>query len=459
MREGPHSMPNMFKKYLTPVLSVYKAVILILLLYFPTYALANYLPKVVKDQLAIIDTFMLSHPDLIDTLRSDDDGRKKIYAYHRIISKMIEFNLTSSSQQNEVFDWYKRHIELYSTYYKHRSISQIDEPYLAMLRFQVWMNLYDTKVRKCKPIKLVNKFEDRKAIADVIGFEENSLLSNILLEKKLLLSENLKATSEELNRFNDFLNVIPRDIFSVRYFYIRSYLGKGEALREPNVLTFVPDTTRLDMVEKTHLRLTEYAINLGDNWYLENRFLFLLHMAAGDDVIVNSLDYKFSLADTQNVFAEKGYWDGNPDTWESSWKSYWSTGLGDELNKNWLYELDDVKTSDIRESLEKPQFIISNIAKLYYFDSEAMFKHTLDLWQQSFTVPINQFLAFVLINKKDKNHSRFYTFRDGIKSEDVQIALNENGYVHYLIYAQLQYEFVYDENAMVVEIQSKPVNL
>lgn len=437
--------------------------ILVIVLFFTICAYAKALPKSVYAEMNYIDTFMQMHNDLVDTLKNSSDERHQLFSAHRKLNHLMRLTATSLKERNKIYEWYRDLINAYPDYFKHSHIDSKLAPYLAQLRYQIWINLYESKINECDEVKLVSSRADRDKIAGIINFKKNSALWKILVKRNLLFAENDLTTATERKNLYRFLKMSPRRIFSAETIRIRNHLGMKENADERLVLrggvNIFPGSHVIIVAHELTHTVNEYFLNLGDSWDLQTRKLFLLKQSAGPDIVFK--ENTFDLKATQDSFLNLGYWDGDLTQWDEAWSQYWQDGPGAAYNQNWLRQAGPLSIRGIPYFLKSPQEIVAGMANLYFASSYDMLNSVLRKWKQGYLQPINQFLLMAGIYSVDGDHTYFYQASDEkyLLRDVVKITRDSNGYINSLNVGAKKYLFILDDNGLVTEIKDETLPL
>lgn len=423
---------------------------------FNICALAN-LPEKIQKQVAAIEKFMEDHPDLSETLKSDDIARREIFSHHINIQKFMTKEYTKNEEREAVFSWYKNHINNYPSYFKDGYINYRKNPYLPQLRYQVWTNLYESKIKESDAIKLVNDIDSRHELVEVIGFQPSDPRAQLLLQYKRLIVDNNGLSNKKVENIMRLVSLLPNDIIKAESIRVRDYLGmqvyKGIPFSKRSGVNIFTNAGLKVVAHELNHTLDADKILLGGGWDITKRKYYLLSRAAGEDVVFHENTYRINKLATQALFKERGYWSGDLKTWDDEWYDYWLSSRGVERNNEWLRQAGPVNRRGIPFFIKAPQEILAGFANIYFEDSQALLDLCLDKWKNGYKEPINQFILFVDIYSKG-DRSVFYKEDPNlyITSHEVVLKRSKVGHITEIQTPNGNYQFEIDDNGIVTEI-------
>ena len=432
--------------------------ILAFCMYFVSANIYAALPEKIQIQTDAIEKFMEDHFDLSETLRSDEMARKAIFSHHTNIQKLMVKEVVDDNERDEVFDWYKGHINNYGQYFKASYISYEENPYLPQLRLQVWINFYESKIKESHPVQLVNSVSARRSIANTIGFANSDPRRRLLIKYKRLLADNDKFEESQVENVMKVVSLLPNKIIKAESIRVRDHLGMQinkdiPLAKRTGVNIFMRSTLSVIAHELNHT-LDADNIKLAGNWDLTKRKHYILARAAGEDVIFFEDTYKIDLKSTKALFKEKGFWSGEEDSWEDDWYEYWLSGPGFERNQGWLRQAGPVIKRGIPLFIQQPQEILAGFANIYFADSQKLLETCISKWREGYFEPINQFLLFVDIYSEGRNQSNFYKADpvEFLTMKKVELVRGVKRHITQIRTDQGIYTFKVDENGIVKEI-------
>ncbi len=416
------------------------------------------LPTFFKQQTDAIEQFMQKHPDLGESIKGDESTRREIFNYHRTLNYSMRRSAVTQEDLEELFSWYKSHIDSNAKYFKHNHISYTEYPYLPQLRLQVWINLYECKIKIGDEIQLVNDRKDRREIAKTIGFSPCSYLSTILLKEGRLFVENDSTTEEKRKNVYTTLSLIPRKLIKTESIRIRDYIGmqiyKDERfVKKTGVNIFTNCNLPVIAHELNHTLYTD-IIKLGGGWHPNVRKLYLLARVAGEDVKFKPETYAFDLKATKEHFQEKGLWDGLESSWDNTWSRYWRFGPGREKNLNWARQAGPFDKRGVPFFLQFPQEILAGFANIYFNDSQKLLDTCVEKFHQGYKEHINQFLLYVDIYSDRPGRSWFYKSdpEEFLVREKVFLRRNKDKYIRKITTDEKTYVFTLADQGIVEDI-------
>jgi len=401
-----------------------------------------------------IDYIMASDPNNIgQNLANDVNLKNKLFKLHQGIRTYVHNHLTISSSKQLITDWYLEHVIDYSQYFLKQYLDTSIHPYIPSLAGQIWVNLFESQA---------DTPAHRLIVANAINLQGQH--RNIYLDHGVLFIENSTSDINQQDVIYNYLNSLPKDLWSAKYITIRSFLGDYFAIQADmgvnifgtNVGQSIDNTFPSDSVPgyiDTYSSALAHEINhtvdaytFGKNRNLLKRKYSLIEQAASPDVIYYSQEVALGVdwTSTKTWYQSQGYWNGAEDDWNQAWSDYWSTGPGVAANENWL-------RNNLKLMCEAPQEAFATLANQYFTNSRTMLNLSLSRWDRGITTCINQFLFFVDVYSQGNPTSFFYIIdtNGNITRDAVGMERNSLGYINRLCFDESYYEFFLDDQGDV----------
>lgn len=255
----------------------------------------------------------------------------------------------SYAKRKSVYETLKAHINKYP-FLKYQEHDVTKMHHIPSIIAQNWVMLH---------YALPDNPDHRKDVADAIGLSGTA--REIYELYGIALGDNAKSKEAAYKTIKDFLLRHPKELFPDALISFDRFYGDGNsgfiwsptktkntfgdwALRNAN--EWASDLTNainkelgngsangdyftFVMGHEVSHSMDNY-INTRSNKDLRRRWGLYVVNAAGKDIIPNleGNDGWWNLEATKNNFKTMGYWDGVPETWNTSWNDYWTSGPG-----------------------------------------------------------------------------------------------------------------------------------
>jgi len=306
---------------------------------------------------------------------------------------MLRVGIINETIHYKIYAFYRDYIERYPQYFKKNVTFDIDtQPYLAIVRAQVYMNFEDA-------VNLTPNIKNE--IAQTINLTGKYL--DIWNNFSVLILDNNGFNIEQLNVIQDLLSKVPVSLYKLGSITQMDLLGNPW---DENHIWFA----------------TRYSINIFDvdvgSW-VGNNF--------PDDVLPKYADgFTIVLAHELNHIVDAYYIEGN-----SSLKNRKMDLLNAASNDHMNYLRSMLEDGFFQQA---PQEFFASMAN-EYFSSSA---HTLDVGivrrKNEYMEPLKQFLFFADVYSLGENYTRFYTVDEegNIEVRNIGLERDNNGKIKYL---------------------------
>lgn len=156
---------------------------------------------------------------------------------------------------------------------------------------------------------------------------------------------------------------------------------------------------------------------------------------------------------TQNIFKEKGLWDGKAD-WNETWKNYW---------KQCPYRGKTFMRGDIDWFLAAKQESLATQANHHWARSEARLIGSILRYELGYKANINEVLHYLDILSTGMNKIHMYHTRAlkdpnrvDFHSDPAWLVRNDNGYITDVIIGDRSYSFEVDDKGRAIRVKSHP---
>lgn len=364
-----------------------------------------------------VERIMQAHPaDLGPALAADANLRQTLINSHRFLNHIPVLGIIDAATKQNIYDFYRAHIGRYPNFLRADVvINNSAQPYVAVVRAQVHMNLRDA-------VPLTPQVKDE--IAQTIGLTGRRL--DIWNQSSVLVLDNLGLNSVQLNVIYNLLAAIPKSLHQLGAITVNDLLGN-------------PDWVQYWFASRSAVNIVNIEVGavIGNQFpddiaprYSEGFSIVLAH-EINHAVDANSVSPNSTLNARRNALIQQA-----GDNHMNYLRSMFEDGFFTKY----------------------PQEFFASIANQWFSDS----RHTLDLgvvrFRNSYREPINQALFFAEVYSQGGNTTRFYTLdtEGQITLTLVPVTRDIYGHISALTVDGTTYAFELDSAGNVISILASP---
>jgi hypothetical protein len=361
-----------------------------------------------------INTTTKAHQtDLPSLLQNDVVLRRSYVNAHLLIATASRALSASSTQRQEIYNFYKNLINSNPQYFKKNIVyDRSSQSVMAWLRERVYRSLIDTL-----PLT-----EDVKSeIALTLGLTGRYL--DIWSEFSVLLLDNNGLDPRQRDFIYTYLSMTPKDLHNLHTISVVDFLG-----------VLPPSTPEIYLWGKEG-SVNIFGFKIGE--YTGNEF--------PDDVLPKYSDsFCIVIAHEVNHIVDAYYVSRNQALRERR----------DEL----ISRAGNYHMNYLRSMLpdgffvSAPQEFFASIANQWFSDSALTLRLALVRFDKGYKEPLNQFLFFSEVYSRKGNSTLFYTIdaQGNIAKREVSVLRDKNGRINAIIDGTTMYNFTLDESGNVV---------
>ncbi len=363
-----------------------------------------------------VERIMQAHPaDLGPALAADANLRQTLINSHRFLNHILVLGIVYATTKQSIYDFYRAHIGRYPGFLRADVvINNSAQPYVAVVRAQVHMNLRDA-------VPLTPQVKDE--IAQTLGLSGRRL--DIWNQSSVLVIDNLGLDSVQLNVIYNLLASIPQSLHQLGAITQNDLLGNTGG----SIWFASRSVVNIFDIDVGASRENGFPSDVAPRY--SDVFSLVLAHEVNHAVDANSISPDSTLNSRRNALIQQA-----GDNHMNYLRSMFEDGFFTQY----------------------PQEFFASIANQWFSDSH----HTLDLgvlrFRNGYREPINQALFFAEVYSQGSNTTRFYTLdtEGQITLIIVPITRDTYGHINALTVDGATYAFELDSAGNVVNILAAP---
>jgi len=365
---------------------------------------------------ANVEQIMQAHPaDLGPALVADVNLRQTLINSHRFLNYTLVSGIVDATTKQSIYDFYRAHIGRYPGFLRaYVIINNSAQPYVAVVRAQVHMNLRDA-------VPLTAQVKEE--VTQTLGLSGRRL--DIWNQSSVLVLDNLGLDSAQLDVIYNLLASIPQPLHQLGAITQNDLIGNTDAS------IWFASRSVVNIFDIDVGALTENGFPDDITPLYSDVFSLVLAHEVNHAVDANSISPDSTLNAHGNALIQQAS-DNHMNYLRSMFEDGFFTGA--------------------------PQEFFASIANQWFSDS----RHTLDLgvvrFHNGYREPINQALFFAEVYSQGGNTTRFYTLdtEGRITLIVVPVTRDTYGHINALTVGGATYTFELDSAGNVVSILASP---
>lgn len=381
---------------------------------------------------SLLNKMMPENMASLKNLLSQESSRETIFNANKLLLSIVRES-TDQSTKDYIFSRYITQIRNNQDYLSDKtSFNNGTDPYLAVFRTQIWMNLSDiadplTPIKKTQIAQTLNLSPIKQSIWDRFS---------------ILIHDNGRLNSIQLQKIYELLSTIPQSFHNLRHITQSNYLGFENPYDMPTMTT--------------NWSVNIFNTEIGEWGNSFSHDLSIIPSPRLTDVFITVLAHEVTHIIDGNLIEKNDQKKSRKDALIKQAGIVWKQYLRDAtaFDKNGI---PNDKPGEGTYFQKNPQEFIASIANEWFHSSKSTLDLAISRFVDGYKEPLNQVLFFVDLFSNNSSQSTFYAIDSSgnISTQMALITRNANGSIIGLNYAGAIYNFVSDTAGNVISY-SKP---